>query len=350
MHTLRLLGIFLGVHLWALLAGVAADAPPSAKQIDDWIRQLDDDRFEVREAASRDLRKSGKAAIAALTTAATSKSLEVTQRAVDVLKDLSVSTDQATALEARKSLSRLAASEHAEASARARTALLQHLLLVVAELKRGGAQARVEDNRVVGINLDSVADPASLIPLLHKLPDLEEVSLSNPKLDDAGMALLKGLPRVKRLNLYRAGIGDNGIKVLKDLPNLRFVPMGETKVTDAGLAHLKDLTELEYLGLRGNRVTDAGLVHLRRLTNLTGLYLGETRITDAGLVHLKDMKKMDYLRLDATAITDAGLEHLQGMTMLRQLTLAGTKVTEEGIARLKKTAPNVQPSFMYGRD
>jgi hypothetical protein len=302
-------------------AGDAAAPPPaaaSAEQIARWVRELDDDRFDVREAAHRNLRRAGQRALPALASAAASDSLEVATRAFRILRELLSSADEATGAEIRAVLLRLAASTDPRVAARARAVLALHHGRIAAQLEKGGALVVYKDDRIVRVTLDAVPRLAPLLPLLHELPDLEYLSASNKQMDDAALGQLKGLRKLEYLNLYQSGIGDEGLIHLKSLPALRHVPMGETKVTDAGLKHLADLTQLEYVGLRANRVTDAGLVHLRKLTNLTGLHLGETRVTDAGLTHL------------------------EGLTSLRQLSAWQTGVTPAGVARLRKVLPKLE--------
>jgi hypothetical protein len=331
-----------------LLGGVAAVAadkaepPVSKEQIQQWIRDLDHDKFATREEATRKLARAGKWAIEPVADAAIGSSLETTGRAIRILKELASTPDAAGAEAARAALAKIAASDHARAAWRARSALRSFQREAVLRLKKEGATFQNESGRVRYVSLDGVKDLPNVLPLLRNLPDLEEVSLSTPLMTDAGLAELKGLPRLKHLNLWRSVISDAGLKYLKDLPRLSWVPMGNTKVTDAGLIHLKGLTRLEYVGLRGNQVTDAGLVHLQRLTNLTGLYLGETKVTDKGLVHLKGLTRLETLRLDTTAVTDAGLEHLKGLSALRYLSLWDTKVTETGAARLKQAIPGLR--------
>jgi hypothetical protein len=319
MHTRFCTIVVLGACLLVTKLGAQEAAePPSAERIRQWIRELDDDRFSVRLAATRSLITAGKGAVAAVAEAAEGGSVEVTERAFAVLRELFLSPDASTVTAAKAALTNLSASKNASLAEKARTVLRTRQSHILAKLQRAGASASIDGDKVTSLNLDEVEDLRAILPLLEELPDLESLSLSNPKMGDEELAMLKGLPKVGNLNLYRSRIGDEGLKVLKDLPSLRRVPMGETRVTDAGLVHLKDLKHLEYVGLRANQVTDAGLVHLKNLTNLTGLHLGETKVSDAGL------------------------EHLKHLTALTQLYLWDTKATEEGIARLQKALPNVQ--------
>jgi len=182
---------------------------------------------------------------------------------------------------------------------------------VVEAMERAGGTVRVDAGRAVAVNLDKIADPEPLLPLLRKLPDLEELSIRNKKFDDHGMARLKGLPKVTALIVSFSSVGDDGLKVLGSLPRLHTFQARSTKVTDAGLAHLQDPVGLEVLVLGGNDITDAGVARLAKLTGLTGLFLDSTKVTDAGLDHLRGMSRMTKLNLSRTAVTDAGVEKLK---------------------------------------
>jgi hypothetical protein len=103
----------------------AAAPAPSGDEIAQWVRQLDADEFSVREAAQAKLAaaagnpRSGSAAIAELAKAAVGDSLEVTVRAIDVLKKFYQSSDQATRDAAKEALQKMAKSDRPAASRRA---------------------------------------------------------------------------------------------------------------------------------------------------------------------------------------------------------------------------------------
>jgi hypothetical protein len=182
---------------------------------------------------------------------------------------------------------------------------------LAATLKSAGAKVDVQNNRVVGIVCDQKAEIGKLLPLLQKLPDLEELQIHNPKMDDAGMASLRGLAKLTLLNLTTSPVGDDGLAVVRTLPRLRSLYLGATKVTDAGLAHLKDLTQLEVLIFRDTPVTDAGVARLAGLTSVTGLNLAGTKVTDACLQYLTGMSRLTKLNVKRTAVTDQGLANIR---------------------------------------
>ena len=218
--------------------------------------------------------------------------------------------------------------------------LANALQSVVAELKTGGAAVvKTDGDRVVAVDLDKAKQLSSLLKLLHKLPDLAEVSIRNPAMDDAGMILLEGLPKLARLHLLSSGVGDKGLQSLKTLPSLRFLPLGRTKITDAGLVYLAGLTKLEYLGVRGNAITDSGLNHLEKLTNLTTLDLSQTKVTDAGLAHLKDMARLEILLLSGDNITDVGLGKHRKVDHDQRSILGRNQNHRRGPCALARNAP-----------
>jgi penicillin V acylase-like amidase (Ntn superfamily) len=182
-------------------------------------------------------------------------------------------------------------------------------------LKAGGAEVSSRGTRVVGVIFDRNTNIGPLLPLLRKLPDLEEIAINNAKMDNAGLEAIKGHSKLSLLNLTYTSVGDDGLRVVETLPSLRSLYLGATKVTDAGLAHLKDHTQLENLIFRDNAITDVGVAHLERLTNITGLNLAGTKITDESL------------------------KYLTGKSRLTKLNVARTAVTSEGLARIRKSLP-----------
>ncbi len=105
----------------------AADKLPvaelAAENVAELIKQLDDNSFSQRQAASRKLLALGKSAIPALADAATGSSREVTTRAVDVLKKHLQNGDEGSKAAAKEALDRIAQSENLTAARAAQEAL-----------------------------------------------------------------------------------------------------------------------------------------------------------------------------------------------------------------------------------
>lgn len=325
--------VVLSVLLFAPAVGRAD--PPTAEQIQGWIRDLDSPAYKTRDEAARHLRAAGAEAAPALAKAAKSRSTEVADRSLRLLGEMAEGNDAKAEAAARRQLRRLADGE-SRAAADARVLLNRKRHRILMQFLFAGVAYDEDRDGITRLDLDTSNDVANVVPLLKEFPELETLSASTSRFTDAEARHLADLPNLRSLNLYRSSIGDEGLKHLTGLKNLRHVPMGETKVTDKGLKVISGMTQLEYVGVRGNNVTDAGLVHLRGLTNLTGLYLGETKVTDDGLKHLAPLTRLRDLYLHNTAVTDAGLDQLKDFKDLRYLSLKGTKTTEAGRARLKE--------------
>jgi hypothetical protein len=323
------------------LTAICRAEPPSAEQIQQWILDLDDSSYRVRDQAAKQLRLSGAEVAAALAKAAKTGSAETSDRTMRILGEMADGDDAKAEAAARRQLRRLADGE-SKVAGEAKSLLNRKRNRLLATLLLSGASYDDNVGGVTDITLDRVADLESVLPMLKYFPELEYLSISNRQFTDAGAAHLKDLPNLRDLNLFESNIGDEGLKQLTGLKNLRRIPMGHTRVTDKGLKIISGMTQLEYIGVRGDDVTDEGLAHLKGLTNLTGLCLGETKVTDDGLKHLAPLTKLDSLYLYKTGITDAGLEHLNELKNLLYLYLKNTKTTAKGRARLKDAIPGVR--------
>jgi len=102
-----------------------AEEPPR-QQVRQLITQLNDDKFAVRQSASQQLAEMGAAVVPDLAQAAQGKHLEVTSRALDVLKKFLTANDPDSQIAARQALQELAATDHAAAASGARKILAGH--------------------------------------------------------------------------------------------------------------------------------------------------------------------------------------------------------------------------------
>jgi small-conductance mechanosensitive channel len=89
---------------------------PAATAIDRLVAGLDAPRFSERQAASEKLAALGASALPALEKAAKGESLEVTARAIELLKKLLDATEESTRADARQALQRLAKGDRPKAS------------------------------------------------------------------------------------------------------------------------------------------------------------------------------------------------------------------------------------------
>lgn len=217
----------------------------NADRVLQWISELNSDLFAVRQAASRNLREAGPAAVGPLAAAADGRQNEVTRRAVDVLDLLCESDDAELAESAREALEKLTHSTHRLPAHRASLVLrgqrLRQQRAALAEIQRLGgvvAFAAVEDGELVVSSL---------------------VLGSKWEAGDEGLRYLPKLGRIEQLKLYGQQFTDEGLEYLTKLPGTQFLKIYSTQISDQGQSSLQaalpgtqiDRRHGALLGVRG---------------------------------------------------------------------------------------------------
>jgi hypothetical protein len=108
---------------WTSLPGDEPPPAPTAEQLEGWVRDLDSHQFALRDAASKNLRAAGGAAVDALAKAAASTSGEAARRALDVLKSFSQSDNDELKTKTIAALEKLAQSDDPRLARRAKQVL-----------------------------------------------------------------------------------------------------------------------------------------------------------------------------------------------------------------------------------
>ena len=213
----------------------------------------------------------------------------------------------------------------------------------------GGAVTRDAQGRVVAIDLRASWADDSDLASLAEVPTLSRLDLSQTRIGDHGLRLLKDAPAIADLSLrYAELITDQGISALKTWKRLKRLDIEGTRVTDSTLRHLSALTSLEELNIGFVLVTDAGLEALTSLTNLRELNLGGNKLTDAGLQALRQLPGLTFLDLGgaqrtdsglwSVSVTQPGLEAIATLKNLRHLRLEETLIGARGLETLKGLA------------
>ncbi|MES2790804.1 MAG: PDZ domain-containing protein [Planctomycetota bacterium] len=209
----------------------------TAADVDLWVRNLDSDHYADRQAAMKNLRRSGTAGIPALAAAARSSNLESTARSIELLTQMYESADAEVALAADEALESLGERGPAVAVVRSQQALSTTLALdrrrhAIAAVKRMGG---------------------NIIPFT-KLDDEGEKEIE-ADLNDEGT--------ISNVILGRRWTGGlNGVKYLQRLPELRNIIMtkdipltlDEQDQLRAKLAGVRiELRGSAYLGIRSQQ-------------------------------------------------------------------------------------------------
>jgi PDZ domain len=286
----------------------AAQRPaPSAEQIASWIRELDADEFFTRETAMLQLLEAGPAVLPALKPVLTGGSLEATNRALYVVRQIGLTADVDTKDQSGQLLAELAARNEAPALARRAAAALTELTQqrsaqALADLETLGA--KVIRNQVLGgIVLD---EPALSIELgeafkgdeqdlrrLKWVTDVPVLILCGKQVTDSWVKQAAAMPGLQELHLYQAQITDAGLapvaeRVAAGLDTTSKVPRGAslkqiglyyTKVGDAVLKPLAELPLLGYVKLYGTRITKDGVKEFKNASGVSvdyrrGAFLG----------------------------------------------------------------------------
>ncbi len=165
---------------------------------------------------------------------------------------------------------------------------------------------------------------------------------SNTQISAAGANHLKNMPCLTNLRLNGGNINDEWLEQLarnEQLQLLHSLNLSDSRVTDEGVQLLKTSVHLSLLDLSNTNISDASLEYLKELTKLSELKLSNTKISDVGLESLEELNQLQHLLINNTLITDSGLEYLAGFHQLRFLNIDDTKVTREGVERFKKALP-----------
>ncbi len=238
---------------------------------------------------------------------------------------------------------------------------------------------------------------AELAELVHRMPDLQELSVSGTLITDLALVALERLSRLKKLDISGTKVtheavvgfrrkhpsvkvwssddvkrqewGNKPQQMVADLggatslyidtvPSISLadchiddkdfslifgdpifclrVCLRNTNVEDESLRYLPEA--LSVLNLAGTLIGDLELKHLH---GVSVLILRGTRVTDAGLNHLEG--NLIHLDLRDTAVTDAGIDRFieqHSFSSLRLLRLKGSRVTNAGLQKLRAAMPN----------
>jgi hypothetical protein len=248
-----------------LLLGAGADRslaqddvrPPDAQAIEAWIAELDSDRYEVRELATRQLAVHGHQALAQLAAAADSQRVEAAVRAIAVLEKLADTDDEPLKLEVLQRLADLENRAEARRRAQEKLAKVWTEISLPIVLEQGGRMDLESGFQFV--------DEKSGVVRSDKL-----ILGTKPKWTggDDGLAHVARLDFVTKLSVRRAEVTADGLKQLADMSSLQYIELYGMKFTDDELKELVealpgvtfDVRSGAMLGVRGYATAAAAQV------------------------------------------------------------------------------------------
>ena len=274
-------GIFLkSVATWTLLAAAVLSAEPAPtstaksptavtqEQIDQWVKDLNSDRFVERELATEKLIAAGAAAVLPLANALQANNLEVTTRGIIILQELALAAEPDVESAARATLQQLAEPRFTSAARRAAEALAKLDAIreerALAELKRLGASV---GNDLAEFGVHQGSDRCTLVfgdkwrgeekdlARLRHLHDVGELIFEGPQVTDGWLKYLPEIQGIENLTVKRASITDAGVKHLQNLRNLQVLSLMYVPIGDPAIEVLAQLQGVGTLRVFGTNVT-----------------------------------------------------------------------------------------------
>lgn len=168
-----------------------------------------------------------------------------------------------------------------------------------------------------------------------------------PKMADLGetLARVAGLEHVVSISLCDRDVADNDLAGLAGMKQLKFLDLSHNpRVTDAGIAMLSGLASLRYLNLTNTGVAGTGFKGRADMVSLYKLTLNDCPVTDESLAAIPRFPKLEELLLGRTKVTDEGLMALVGWNSLRRVTRtavttkAGSKAFNDAFLAARRKA------------
>lgn len=270
-----------GATIWGLMSAVAAllaaepparspaKTPPTCtrEQIDQWVRDLNSDRFVERELATEKLIAAGPAAVRPLAEALQGNNLEVTTRGIVILQELALAAEPEAESAARTTLQQVAEPRFTSAARRAAEALVKLDAIreerALAELKRLGASVGHEPvefgvqmtDRYTLVFGDKWRGEEQDLVRLRYLHDVGELIFEGPQVTDGWLKHLPAVHGIAHLTVKRASITDAGVQHLKSLRNLQMLSLMYVPIGDPAVDVLTQLQGVGTLRVFGTNVS-----------------------------------------------------------------------------------------------
>ncbi|MEM8943964.1 MAG: PDZ domain-containing protein [Planctomycetota bacterium] len=202
--TICVLGLMCATPAVSTAAEDSVAATP--EQIELWVRQLDDDRYDIRQRAERNLEQTGQPAMQPVADAATEGTLESVTRAVTILLKWSESSDQEFRLAVLEKMANLTNRPREAAMASRVLAEVRELAALAALQKLGAYYERIPGNHL-RIQFDSKWTGGSNgLRHLADVPRVTMISFVAAPIEDSALQHLKGLKNLQRVEFYSTNL------------------------------------------------------------------------------------------------------------------------------------------------
>ena len=290
-YKIALMIALLGI---ALVDGGRSQDPPSATQIQAWVKDLGDDRFAVREAAQQQLGKHLAQSLPALIEIAESQSVSDDSAASEssglVLQFLGLVAQDALSDQGKlayDSLSRIAKQRTTQ-----RAIMAQKIIQSIAVQMRQRALDRLErvgvvcadrhlsvltqlrdiDNAlVIDDQFTGTDDDLALLPWLF---DVQFVKLEGPSVSRAMLEKVVTLPQLRSLQVIETNLSSDDLRPLLLAPDMDLIEILYSPVDDQCIEILEQVPVFGDLQLFGTDVSAAGAEELIAKIETANVFVG----------------------------------------------------------------------------
>jgi internalin A len=139
---------------------------------------------------------------------------------------------------------------------------------------------------------------------LSAFKKLEYLSLEKTKVTAAGLDAVSGLP-IKHLAMQGCELSEEAFKAFGKMAALEELWLSDAKMQGQWLKHIATLPKLKDLNLMRADFDDAAVKYVTTLPNLQSLVLNETKLGDAGFQELLKLPNLRSLMVDGTQVSQA---------------------------------------------
>lgn len=156
------------------------------------------------------------------------------------------------------------------------------------------------NGQLMDLLLDAGGVDDTSIALLNEIESLEHLRIRHSPISDDGLLRLQPdrLSSLRILNLPQATITHVGIQHLRSFPNLVQLRLGGPQLDDAAVQAIAKLPKLRSLHLIGPRLTDHALELLSEAPCLDSLYLDDCQLSDSAWEKLFSVKPNLHVHID----------------------------------------------------
>lgn len=170
---------------------------------------------------------------------------------------------------------------------------------------------------------------------------VEKIDLTQSSVTDKAFASLVNAPKLLNLRLPSTAVSTlDGIEKLKTLEEL---DLTDTKVNDDSLDHLAALSKLRTLNLTSTFITNAAFPKLARIPKLEHLILDRTNVSGVGSSSLRRVKKLTWVGMNYSNATIKGIAEIAQLPAIENIELDSCRnLTKDEVKELRGQFPCIK--------